>query len=103
LRVNLYWPGGFSAAWRKSGAFNDAGSQGGRAMPLYRYVLHGGAATPAEARYDLDDDDGAIALSICVLRDQPHHGQVWVLDEDGPVAVRIRADGHQTGLLLKMR
>lgn len=72
-------------------------------MPLYSYVLHGGAQAPPAAQYDLADDDGAIALSICILRDQPGHAQVWVMDDAGPVAVRIRAPGRQTGLLLKMR
>lgn len=74
-------------------------------MPLYSYVLNGGPSDPTvmAAKYELADDDGAIALSIAILRDEPSHPQVWVMENDDPVAVRIRAAGRNTGLLLKMR
>lgn len=74
-------------------------------MPLYSYVLHGGPSGLAVMgdRYELTDDEGAIALSIAVLRDESDHAQVWVMEDDDPVAVRIRADGRPTGLLLRLR
>lgn len=74
-------------------------------MPLYSYVLHGGPSSPTVMAdmYELADDEGAIALSIAVLRDEPDHAQVWIMEDDDPVAVRIRTQGRLTGLLLRMR
>lgn len=74
-------------------------------MPLYTYILHGGRARPTVMAdmYELADDEGAIALSIAVLRDEPDHVQVWIMEDDDPVAVRIRAEGRPIGLLLRLR
>ena len=73
-------------------------------MPLYSYILRGGPGGPASADgYDLPNDDDAVALSIAVLRDAPRCAQVWVMEGDEPVAVRVRAAGRPAGLLLRMR
>lgn len=71
-------------------------------MPVYSYYLSGGPEQPP-LEFDLETDDSAIALSICVLRDDPVPAAVWVLEGEAPVAVRMRSPARETGVVLKLR
>ncbi len=72
-------------------------------MPRYNFHLCGGPGDPPPLHFDLSDDDSAVALSICVLRDQDTHAQVWILDGDETVALRVRRAGSELGVLIRLR
>lgn len=71
-------------------------------MPLYSFHLSCGPGFTEPPRFDLTDDADAAALSICVLRDHADYHQVWVLDGERCVAVRVRDAWDEMGLLLKL-
>ncbi len=71
-------------------------------MPMYSYFLFGGAKT-SPLQFELEGDSSAVALSICVLRDQPDLDQVWIIEDREPVAVRIRHPDNDIGVLIELR
>lgn len=71
-------------------------------MPVYSYFLFGGRKRPP-LQFDLEGDSSAIALSICLLRDQPDLDQVWIIEDREPVAVRIRHPDKDIGVLVDLR
>jgi hypothetical protein len=71
-------------------------------VPVYSYFLLGGPKK-APLQFELDSDASAVALSICVLRDEPHLEQVWIIEDREPVAVRIRHPDSEIGLLIDLR
>jgi hypothetical protein len=71
-------------------------------MAIYSYFLFGGRKQPP-VQFNLEQDASAIALSICLLRDQPDLAQVWIIQDREPVAVRIRCDDSDIGMLVDLR
>lgn len=71
-------------------------------MPVYSYFLLGGPKK-APLQFNLDSDASAVALSICVLRDEPDLDQVWIIEDREPVAVRVRHPDSEAGLLIDLR
>jgi hypothetical protein len=71
-------------------------------VPVYSYFLLGGPKKPP-LQFDLESDSSAIALSICVLRDEPDLTQVWIIENREPVAVRIRRPDSDIGELVELR
>lgn len=71
-------------------------------MPVYSYFLFGAEKNPP-LQFDLDSDASAIALSICVLRDDPNLAQVWIIEDRDPVAVRVRRPDSDIGELVDLR
>jgi hypothetical protein len=75
-------------------------------VPLYSFLISFGigAALARAAQFDLADDEDAVALSIPVLRDQNNpDAQVWVMQGDRPVGVRVRDAWDERGVLLRLR
>jgi hypothetical protein len=71
-------------------------------MAIYSYFLFGGRKQPP-VQFDLEQDASAIGLSICLLRDQPELAQVWIIQGREPVAVRIRCEDSDIGMLVDLR
>jgi hypothetical protein len=71
-------------------------------MPVYSYFLFG-RSKRSPLQFELESDSSAIALSICVLRDEPDLEQVWIIEDREPVAVRIRHPDNDIGVLVDLR
>jgi hypothetical protein len=71
-------------------------------MPVYSYIISGPSEQPP-MEFELEADDSAIALSICVLRDEPEAAAVWVMDGETPVALRMRSARAEAGVALRLR
>jgi hypothetical protein len=77
-------------------------SESGAYMPVYSYIISGPSEQPP-LEFELETDDSAIALSICVLRDEPEASAVWVMDGETPVALRMRSAKAEAGVALRLR
>jgi hypothetical protein len=105
FRVHFFENGSREAGWGRPTrrVALDVGILGGReSMPVYSYFLFGGPKR-SPLQFELEGDSSAVALSICILRDEPDIEQVWIIEDREPDAVRVRHPDNDIGVLIELR